>query len=130
MRRLNYKYTLYCGTLSLSLLGGIPQVNAGVAEVNLAIMQQNRQVSGNVKDAMGAIIGASIVEKGTTNGTITDMDGNFVLNVQPGATLVVSYVGYKTKEVKVGTSPLDITLEEDSKVLSEVVVTALGLWCR
>lgn len=127
MRRLNYKYTLYCGTLSLSLLGGIPQVNAGVAEVNLAIMQQNRQVSGNVKDAMGAIIGASIVEKGTTNGTITDMDGNFVLNVQPGATLVVSYVGYKTKEVKVGTSPLDITLEEDSKVLSEVVVTALGI---
>ena len=123
MRRLNYKYTLYCGTL----LGGIPQVNAGVAEVNLAIMQQNRQVSGNVKDAMGAIIGASIVEKGTTNGTITDMDGNFVLNVQPGATLVVSYVGYKTKEVKVGTSPLDITLEEDSKVLSEVVVTALGI---
>ena len=102
-------------------------MNAGVAEVNLAIMQQNRQVSGNVKDAMGAIIGASIVEKGTTNGTITDMDGNFVLNVQPGATLVVSYVGYKTKEVKVGTSPLDITLEEDSKVLSEVVVTALGI---
>lgn len=127
MRRLNYKYTLYCGTLSLSLLGGIPQVNAGVAEVNLAIMQQNRQVSGNVKDAMGAIIGASIVEKGTTNGTITDMDGNFVLNVQPGVTLVVSYVGYKTKEVKVGTSPLYITLEEDSKVLSEVVVTALGI---
>lgn len=127
MKRLNYKYTLYCGTLSLSLLGGMPQLYAGVAEANLSVMQQSRQVSGNVKDAMGVIIGASIVEKGTTNGTITDMDGNFVLNVQPGATLVISYVGYKTKEVKVGNSPLDITLEEDSKVLSEVVVTALGI---
>ena len=127
MRRLNYKYTLYCGTLFLSLFGGMPQLNAGVTENNLSVMQQSRQVSGNVKDAMGAIIGASIVEKGTTNGTITDMDGNFVLNVQQGATLVISFVGYKTKEVKVGTAPLDITLEEDSKVLSEVVVTALGI---
>ncbi|HIZ90715.1 MAG TPA: SusC/RagA family TonB-linked outer membrane protein [Candidatus Bacteroides merdavium] len=127
MRRLNYKYTLYCGTLSLSLFVGMPQLNAGVTENNLSVMQQSRQVSGNVKDAMGAIIGASIVEKGTTNGTITDLDGNFVLNVQQGATLVISFVGYKTKEVKVGTAPLDITLEEDSKVLSEVVVTALGI---
>lgn len=75
-------------------------MNAGVTENNLSVMQQSRQVSGNVKDAMGAIIGASIVEKGTTNGTITDMDGNFVLNVQQGATLVISFVGYKTKEVK------------------------------
>lgn len=63
MRRLNYKYTLYCGTLSLSLLGGMPQLNAGVTENNLSVVQQSRQVSGNVKDAMGAIIGASIVEK-------------------------------------------------------------------
>ena len=113
MRRLNYKYTLYCGTLSLSLFGGMPQLNAGVTETHLTIMQQNRQVSGNVKDAAGAIIGASIVEKGTTNGTITDMEGNFVLNVQPNATLVISFVGYKTKEVKVGSGPLNITLEED-----------------
>lgn len=73
-------------------------MNAGVTENNLSVMQQSRQVSGNVKDAMGAIIGASIVEKGTTNGTITDMDGNFVLNVQQGATLVISFVGYKQKK--------------------------------
>ena len=95
MRRLNYKYTLYCGTLFLSLFGGMPQLNAGVTENNLSVMQQSRQVSGNVKDAMGAIIGASIVEKGTTNGTITDMDGNFTLNVAPNATFVISYIGYK-----------------------------------
>lgn len=125
--RLSYKYTLYCGALSLSLFGGIPQLNAGVAKANLSVMQQHRQVTGNVKDAMGAIIGASIIEKGTSNGTITDLDGNFVLNVQPGATLVVSFVGYKTKEVKVGDGPLNIILEEDNKILSEVVVTALGI---
>ena len=125
--RLSYKYTLYCGALSLSLFGGIPQLNAGVAKANLSVMQQHRQVTGNVKDAMGAIIGASVIEKGTSNGTITDLDGNFVLNVQPGATLVVSFVGYKTKEVKVGDGPLNIILEEDNKILSEVVVTALGI---
>lgn len=125
--RLSYKYTLYCGALSLSLFGGIPQLNAGVAEANLSVMQQHRKVTGNVKDAMGAIIGASIIEKGTSNGTITDLDGNFVLDVQPGATLVVSFVGYKTKEVKVGNGPLNIVLEEDNKILNEVVVTALGI---
>ena len=85
-------------------------------------------VTGRVQSKSGEpLIGVNVIEKGTTNGTITDMDGNFVLNVQQGATLVISFVGYKTKEVKVGTAPLDITLEEDSKVLSEVVVTALGI---
>ena len=72
-------------------------------------------------------IGASVVEKGTANGTITDLDGNFSLNVKAGATLVVSYVGYKSEEVKAGRGPLNITLKEDAKALDEVVVTALGI---
>lgn len=85
--------------------------------------QGNRKVS----DATGPIIGASVVEKGTANGTITDLDGNFSLNVKAGATLVVSYVGYKSEEVKAGRGPLNITLKEDAKALDEVVVTALGI---
>ncbi len=68
------------------------------------------------------IIGASILEQGTTNGTITDFDGNFTLNVAPGATLVVSYVGYKSQTLPAGTN-LRIQLAEDSEVLEEVVVT-------
>jgi len=94
---------------------------------DLAVVQQANKVTGTVKDALGPIIGASVMEKGTSNGTITDMDGKFSLNVRSGATLVISYVGYKPKEVKASQSSLNIVLEEDSKMLSEVVVTALGI---
>ena len=121
------KYTLLCGTLSLSLLAGVPHAMAADSDMALAIVQQSNKVSGVITDATGPIIGASVVEKGTTNGTITDFDGNFSINVKPGATLVISYVGYKNKEVKVGKSPMKIQLEEDNKMLSEVVVTALGI---
>lgn len=64
------------------------------------VQQQKITVKGTVNDAMGPVIGASVVEKGnSSNGTITDMDGNFSLSVQPGTVLVVSYIGYKTQEV-------------------------------
>ena len=121
------KYTLFCGTLSLCLLGGVPQMKATEKLNYSTIVQQDNKVTGTVKDALGPIIGASIIEKGTTNGTITDMDGNFSLNVHSGATLVVRYVGYKSKEVKSGNGPLSIVIEEDNKMLNEVVVTALGI---
>ena len=86
---------------------------------------QSVMVKGVVKDTSGeAIIGASVLEKGTTNGTITDFDGNFALNVSKNAVLVVSFVGYKNEEIPVaGKSSLKITLKEDSKALEEVVVT-------
>lgn len=75
--------------------------NMEVFPINQEI-QQNVKITGRVIDAGGeAIIGASIVEKGTTNGTITDFDGNFTLNVRTNAKLVVSYVGYVTQEVMV-----------------------------
>lgn len=79
-------------------------------------------------DAGGeAIIGASIVEKGTTNGTITDFDGNFTLNVRTNAKLVVSYVGYVTQEVMVTPNKeLNIVLKEDAETLDEVVVVGYG----
>jgi TonB-linked SusC/RagA family outer membrane protein len=121
------KYTLFCGTLSLCLLGVVPQMKATTKLNDLAVVQQANKVTGAVKDALGPIIGASVMEKGTSNGTITDMDGKFSLNVRSGATLVISYVGYKPKEVKASQSSLNIVLEEDSKMLSEVVVTALGI---
>ena len=61
--------------------------------------QQKQSVSGVIKDATGEpVIGASVLEKGTTNGTITDFDGRFTLNVIPGTTLIISYIGYKTQE--------------------------------
>lgn len=66
------------------------------------VQQQKQSVSGTIKDPVGEpVIGASILEKGTTNGTITDFDGNFTLNVAPGATLVISYIGYKNQQMKV-----------------------------
>ena len=72
------------------------------------------------------IVGASITVLNTSKGTITDFDGKFSIDVQPGATLVVSYVGMKTVEVP-AQSDMVVSLEEDTEVLQEVVVTALGI---
>ena len=83
---------------------------------------QNITVRGHVKDALGAVIGANVVEKGNTaNGTITDLDGNFTLSVPKGATLVVSFIGYKTQEVTAASSVV-VTLQDDAELLNEVVV--------
>ena len=120
------KNTLLCGTLTLCLWGGFSQVRAASFE-NFAIEQQSNKVTGIVNDEFGPVIGASVVEKGTSNGVVTDLDGKFSLNVKSGATLIISFVGYKQQEVKAGNAPLNIVLEEDSKMLSEVVVTALGI---
>ena len=97
------------------------------AETPQGVQQATKKITGTVVDSQGAVIGASVVEKGTQNGTVTDFDGNFTLNVSPGATIVVSYIGYETKEVKVGNqSALDITLKEDNALLDEVVVVGYG----
>ena len=90
-------------------------------------VQQAKKITGVVSDATGPVIGASVVVKGTSNGAATDLDGRFSLNVQPGQTLVISYIGYITKEVKVGAqSHYDITIEEDRNSLEEVVVVGYG----
>ena len=85
-------------------------------------------VKGIVKDNFGEpVIGANVTEKGTTNGMITDLDGNFSLTVQKNATLVISYIGYVTQEIAIkGNTNLNITLKEDSKALEEVVVIGYG----
>ncbi|MEI3460795.1 MAG: TonB-dependent receptor [Bacteroides eggerthii] len=89
---------------------------------------QNISVKGVVKDNFGEpVIGANVTEKGTTNGMITDLDGNFSLTVQKNATLVISYIGYVTQEIAIkGNTNLNITLKEDSKALEEVVVIGYG----
>jgi len=90
--------------------------------------QQGRRVTGTVEDQLGPVAGAAVQIKGTTTGTVTDADGRFSLNASPGQTLVVSFIGYVTKEVRFAGEPsLSIRLEEDSKLIGEVVVTALGI---
>ncbi len=88
---------------------------------------QKIKVTGVVEDAEGPVVGASVMEKGTNNGTVTDLDGNFTLMVSPGATLKISYVGSEPIEVKATEAPMKITLEQSTQMLSEVVVTALGI---
>lgn len=89
---------------------------------------QNITVKGVVKDNFGeSVIGVNITEKGTTNGMITDLNGNFSLTVQKNATLVISYIGYVTQEIAVkGNTQFNIILKEDSKALEEVVVIGYG----
>lgn len=94
--------------------------------LSVSVYAQNITVKGHVKDAMGEVIGANVVEKGnTSNGTITDLDGNFTLSVPKGATLVVSFIGYQTQEVAAAPSVI-ITLKDDAELLSEVVVIGYG----
>ena len=113
------------------------QVNLRICQTILTLMlglflsigayAQNITVKGHVKDATGLeVIGANVVEKGnTTNGTITDLDGNFTLTVPQGATLTVSFIGYKAQEVAAAPSVV-VTLQDDSQLLDAVVVIGYG----
>ena len=111
----------------MALLGLGYSSNAYAAGDVQNVQQATKKITGTVVDAQGPVIGASVMEKGTTNGTVTDFDGNFTLNVNPGATIVISYIGYETQEIKVGNqSNINITLSEDDAVLEEVVVVGYG----
>lgn len=94
------------------------------------VVQQGHQINGVVIDKNGEpIIGANIMEKGTSNGTITDFDGKFTLNVSNKATLVISYIGYTTQEIaasKATGGTLTVTLVEDTEMMDEVVVVGYG----
>ncbi len=119
------KTALLMGTCSL--LWGYSPMMAVHAETSAQAVQQSKKITGTVSDAMGPVIGASVVVKGTSTGVATDFDGKFTLNVNPGQTLVISYIGYITKEVKVDSkTTYDITIEEDKKMLDEVVVVGYG----
>ena len=96
--------------------------------LTLGAFAQSIQVQGVVKDETGeTIIGASVLQKGTSNGAVTDFDGHFSLSVPSNATLVVSYIGYMTKEIAVnGKTDFSIVLKEDNQTLNEVVVVGYG----
>lgn len=96
------------------------------AEPSVAIVQQNQNISGTVTDGSESIIGASVVVKGRSMGTVTDANGHFSLDVKPGTLLEISYVGYKSITVKASNN-MKIILAEDKKMIDEVVVTALGI---
>ena len=121
------KTALLAGACAIVGLLWSPQAMADSAVNSVQSVQQTKKVSGTVVDAMGPVIGASILEKGTSNGTVTDLNGNYSLNVGPNATIVISYVGFKTQEIRVvGNTQIDVTLEEDDTNLDEVVVIGYG----
>lgn len=97
-------------------------------EIVQGIQQDVTKISGTIVDAEGnPVIGASIMEKGTSNGTISDLDGHFTLDVTSNAILQITYIGYASQEIKVGNKKqLNITLEEDTETLEEVVVVGYG----
>ena len=87
------------------------------------IMYAQSEISGTVVDPTGeTVIGATVMEKGTTNGTVTDFDGNFRLKVEPGKTLVISYIGFETVEMAAADG-MTVTMKDNAEVLAEVVVT-------
>ena len=112
---------------AFSLLGLCYSPKAYAADAVQDVQQATKKITGTVVDAQGPVIGASVMEKGTSNGVITDFDGNFTLSVKPGATIVVSFIGYETQEIQVGDqSNFNITLKDDNAVLEEVVVVGYG----
>lgn len=116
--------TLSSSWITLKAGDNLTTTNPGI----LSVQQAKKEISGIITDVSGEpIIGANVVEHGTTNGTITDMDGNFSLNVSPNATIVITYIGYVEQKIPVGSqSSFTIKLKEDSQNLEEVVVVAYG----
>ena len=113
----------------MGALSGTAIASPSLADAdNVRITQQTETATGVVKDALGeAIIGASVVVKGTTNGTITDFDGNFSIpGVKKGEIIQISFVGYQTLEIAWDGKPLNITLKDDTQALEEVVVVGFG----
>ena len=117
----------------LTLMGlastGATYANAAPEVAGIQTAQQQETCTGIVKDATGeTVIGASVIVKGTTNGTITGIDGDFTLqNVKKGDIIQISFVGYQTMEVPFNGQPINVTLKDDTQTLDEVVVTALGM---
>ena len=120
------KKFIFAAALCLTTLSLTDNINAAV-QITQEVQQDGRTIRGTVIDNTGEpVIGANVTIKGTTNGVITDIDGNFILNNAKG-TLVVSFVGYKTQEIPItNKTTINVTLQEDSELLDEVVVVGYG----
>ena len=119
-------YLLFLGTVETSVFAVTESVNSDMAGV---VQQKNFTISGTVKDRSGEpIIGANVIERGTTNGLITNIDGGFTMNINnPDAVIIVSFIGYQSQVVHVnGLKVINVILHEDNKVLDEVVVNGYG----
>jgi TonB-linked SusC/RagA family outer membrane protein len=132
MRKKANGLIIMCTFLSLASLPLTGEANNKTKEstsFGLQSVQQNRKVTGTIVDEIGeSLIGVSVLAKGTSIGTVTDLNGHFTLDVPDNAVLVISYVGYKTQEVTVGSrSQLAITLESDTEELDEIVVVGYGV---
>ena len=129
-----FRKTVLAGMATLFLSTGVTLANpvsAGeevMEKYAVALSQQKKvTITGIVKDALGPVVGANVVEKGTTNGTVTDMEGHFSLQVSSNAVLVVSYIGYIDQAIPVnGKTSFTVLLKEDSQALDEVVVVGYG----
>ena len=117
-------FSMFPGIASIAAMESATPDNPLVSMVT----QQNKKVSGVVYDTNGdPAIGANVIVKGTTNGTITDMDGKYTLEVPANAILQISYIGYNTQEIPVGNkTTINVNLKEDTQALDEVVVVAYG----
>lgn len=104
-------------------------LDANLSSEGLSVVQQKKTLTGQVVDVNGSpMVGVTVMEKGTSNGGITDIDGKYSLEVREDAVIQFSYIGYKTIEMSAsGKAKLNVTLKEDTEVLDEVVVTALGI---
>ena len=127
---MNKRANLYFAAL-LGAMSPLSTVTALAAQSNSTIAtatQQQNSCTGTVKDASGEpIIGATIRIDGKSGGTVTDLDGNFVLsNIAKGAKLTITYVGYKSQTITWSGAPLNITLQDDSNMLEETVVIGYG----
>ena len=117
------KYVLVASILGMATVSSFA-TSAGTVGTALAVTQQTAKIKGTILDAKNGepIIGANVLVKGTTNGTITDFDGNYELEAPVGSTLTVSFIGYKTIEVKATAEKQTIRLTEDTETLDEVIV--------
>ncbi|MDD4589091.1 MAG: TonB-dependent receptor [Parabacteroides sp.] len=124
-------YRLFGNTVSYKVEGSYIVLSPKTMEKNSSL-QTTKIIKGIIADESGEpIIGANIIEKGTQNGTISDADGHFTLEIKNNATLIISFIGYKTKEFVVGNvSSINIKLSEDTETLSEVVVVGYGVQKR
>ena len=95
--------------------------------LNASLFAQSMKVTGKVSDNMGPVAGATVKVKGSNTATVTDVDGNYVINVGKNAVLEFTYLGDKTKTVKVTTASLNVVLDADVQDIDEVVVTAIGI---
>ena len=127
-KQLRSAFQSVCFTLLLGLGTQMSFAFATAPSMEATSFMDQTTVTGTVTDSNGVPLpGANVVEKGTTNGVQTDFDGNYALNVQPGAVLVVSYIGFTATEITVGSnSVIDVVLQEDAQALDEVIVTGYG----